>query len=80
MNISDSDKLLACIKFFFDILYVVCKISRLTIYSNVLINSEEGSRPVIISRGTDSRPANSKMRPEIVFLKSNMQFEMRETK
>ena len=80
MCISNSEKLLACIKFFFDILYVAGRISELTIYSIVFIKSEEGSRPVIILRGTDSQPAHSKKRPEIVFLKRNMQLQMRETK
>lgn len=53
---SDSDKLFTCIKIFFDILYVEGRINLLTIYSIVFMSLEEGSRPVIISRGTDSQP------------------------
>ena len=53
MCISDPEKLLACIKIFFDILYVVYRISKLAIYCIVFMSLEEGFRPVIISRGMD---------------------------
>ena len=48
---SDSDKLLACIKIFFDILYVVCKIDKLTICSVILMGLEENTCPSRVCTG-----------------------------